>query len=134
MLVGQKPRAVALAYVRDAEVCVSPIYPSPIFNCGSPTKLVEYMAMGKAVVANDHPEQLQVITESLAGYCVPWDEDAFAAAIVRLLNDPAEARRMGERGARYVAERRAYAVIADVVEEELVKLVPPRSGAQREGA
>ncbi len=133
VLVGKKPRAVALAYVRDADVCVSPIYPSPIFNCGSPTKLVEYMAMGKAVVANDHPEQLQVLTESLAGYCVPWDEDAFAAAIVRLLNDPAEAKKMGERGARYVAQRRAYGVIADVVEQELVKLVAPRRGAQREG-
>jgi glycosyltransferase involved in cell wall biosynthesis len=90
--------------------------------------------MEKAVVANDHPEQLQVLNESLAGYCVPWDEDAFAAAIVRLLNDPAEAKKMGERGARYVAQRRAYGVIADVVEQELVKLVAPRRGAQSEGA
>jgi len=134
VLVGQRPRAEALAYVRDADVCVSPIYPSPLFNCGSPTKLVEYMAMGKAVVANDHPEQLQVITESVAGYCVPWQEDAFAAAIVRLLEDPTEAKRMGERGARYVAQRRAYGLITDIVEEELVKLVAPRRGAQREGA
>jgi glycosyltransferase involved in cell wall biosynthesis len=134
VMVGQRPRAVALAYVRDAEICVSPIYRSPIYDCGSPTKLVEYMAMGKAVVANDHPEQLQILNESLAGYCVPWDEDAFAAAIVRLLNDPAEAKRMGERGARYIAQRRRYDVIADVVERELVKLVAPRAGAQSEGA
>jgi glycosyltransferase involved in cell wall biosynthesis len=134
VLVGQQPRATALAYVRDAEICVSPIYPSPIYLCGSPTKLIEYMAMGKVVVANDHPEQLQVLNESLAGYCVPWDEDAFAAAIVRLLNDPMEAKRMGERGPRYVAQRRAYGPIADVVEQELVKLVAPRRGAQSEGA
>jgi glycosyltransferase involved in cell wall biosynthesis len=134
VLVGQKPRADALAYVRDADVCVSPIYPSPMFNVGSPTKLVEYMAMGKAVVANDHPEQLQVITESVAGYCVPWDEDAFAAAVVRLLEDPEEAKKMGQRGARYVAQRRAYSVITDVVETELLKLVTPRPGAQSEGA
>jgi glycosyltransferase involved in cell wall biosynthesis len=134
VLVGKKPRAEALAYVRDTDVCVSPIYPSPILNCGSPTKLVEYMALGKAVVVNDHPEQLQVITESLAGYCVPWDEEAFAASIVRVLEDPAEAKKMGERGARYVAQRRAYGVIADVVENELVKLVSARRGAQREGA
>jgi glycosyltransferase involved in cell wall biosynthesis len=134
VLVGQKPRAVALAYVRDAEICVSPYYPSPIYLSGSPTKLVEYMAMGKAVVANDHPGQLQVLNESLAGYCVPWDEDAFAAAIVRLLNDPMEAKKMGERGPRYVAQRRAYGMIADVVEQELMKLVAPRRGAPSEGA
>ncbi len=42
-----------------------------ILRAASPTKLVEYMAMGKAVVANDHPEQKRVIEESGAGYCVP---------------------------------------------------------------
>jgi hypothetical protein len=47
---------------------------------------------------------------------------------VRLLNDPAEAKKMGGRGTRYVAQRRAYGVIADVVEQELAKLVAPRRG------
>ena len=35
----------------------------------------------------------------------PTDLDAFAAAIARLLDDPAEARRMGERGHARVLER-----------------------------
>jgi glycosyltransferase involved in cell wall biosynthesis len=134
VLVGQLPRPAALVYVRDTDVCVSPFYPTPILNSTSPTKLVEYMAMGKAVVANDHPEQRLVIEESQAGYCVPWDEEAFATAIVRLLKDTDEARRMGERGSRYVADRRAYDVIADLVEHELVKLLKPRSGESNERA
>ena len=46
------------------------------------------MALGKAVVANDHPEQRRVIEESGAGICVPYAEQPFAAAIVRLLEDP----------------------------------------------
>src|SRR5690606_17527731 len=77
VFVGHLPREQALAYVRDAKVCVSPFYPTPILNSTSPTKLIEYMAMGKAVVANDHPEQRLVIEESGAGYCVSWDEAAF---------------------------------------------------------
>ena len=123
VFVGQRPRPEALAYVRDADVCVSPIPPSPMFRAASPTKLVEYMAMGKPVVANDHPEQRLVIEQSGAGYCVPWEEHEFTRAIVELLNSPEQAAAMGERGRRYVIEHRAYDKIADVVENQLLALV-----------
>jgi glycosyltransferase involved in cell wall biosynthesis len=122
VMVGHVPRARALEYVRDADVCVSPFYPSPILNSTSPTKLVEYMAMGKPVVANNHPEQRLVIEQSGGGYCVGWDETEFARAIVVLLSSPDQAREMGERGRRYVTEHRSYARIADLVERELVAI------------
>lgn len=119
---GQLPQQEALRYVQDADVCVSPIYPTPILNAGSPTKLVEYMAMGKAVVANTHPEQKLLIEESGCGYCVPYEEDAFAAAIVKLLRAPELARAMGERGRRYAVEHRSYGVIATGVEREMLRI------------
>jgi glycosyltransferase involved in cell wall biosynthesis len=119
---GQLPRQQALRYVQDADVCVSPFYPTPVLNSASPTKLVEYMAMGKAVVANTHPEQKLLIDQSGCGYCVPYEEDAFAAAIVELLRAPRLAREMGERGRRYVIEHRAYGVIATGVEREMLRI------------
>jgi glycosyltransferase involved in cell wall biosynthesis len=120
VLVGQLPQSRALEYVREADVCVSPFYPTPVLRSASPTKLIEYMAMGKAVVANDHPEQRRVIEASGAGYCVPYEEKAFAAAVVALLQDPEAAMAMGQRGRRYAVEHRAYTVIADRVEERLL--------------
>jgi glycosyltransferase involved in cell wall biosynthesis len=119
---GQLPRQEALRYVQDADVCVSPFYPTAVLNSTSPTKLVEYMAMGKAVVANTHPEQKLLIEQSGCGYCVPYDEDAFADAIVKLLRAPELARAMGERGRRYVIEHRAYGVIANSVERAMVRV------------
>jgi glycosyltransferase involved in cell wall biosynthesis len=126
VFVGQLPQAQALAYVREADVCVSPIFPAPTFQVASVTKLIEYMVMAKAVVANDHPEQRQVIEESGAGICVPWEEGAFGDAIVRLLEDPEGARRMGERGRRYVIEHRTYGSIADKVERRMLDIVEGR--------
>ena len=79
--------------------------------------------MGKAVVANDHPEQKRVIDESGAGYCVAYEEQPFADAVVRLLRDPATARLMGERGRRYAIEHRAYRVIADSLEKQLLTVL-----------
>ncbi|HVO46548.1 MAG TPA: glycosyltransferase family 4 protein [Steroidobacteraceae bacterium] len=119
---GQLPQAEAFRYVQEADVCVSPFYPSFVLNSTSPTKLVEYMALGKAVVGNTHPEQKLLIEESGCGYCVPWQEQAFADAIVRLLRAPDLVRAMGERGRQYVLEHRGYARIADLVEHEMLRI------------
>lgn len=121
-LIGKLPREQALQYAREADVCVSPFYPNPILNSASPTKLVEYMALGKAVVANDHPDQRRLIEGSGGGFCVPWEESAFAHAIADLICAPERAREMGQRGREYVLKHRAYGVIADVVETKLLEL------------
>jgi glycosyltransferase involved in cell wall biosynthesis len=129
VFVGKLPHADALRYVREADVCVSPFYPTPVNNSTSPTKLVEYLAMGKAVVANDHPEQRLVIEQSGGGYCVPYEERAFAAAIVKLLEAPETAAAMGKRGRQYALEHRSYAKIADLVEATLTRIADGHSAS-----
>jgi len=121
-ITGFLPQNKAWQYVKEASVCVSPIYPAPIFNCGSPTKLIEYMAMGKAVVANDHPEQRMIISESKAGICVPYEEAAFAEAILYLLKNLDVAKQMGIKGRRYIEKNRNYEHTGDLVEKKLLQL------------
>jgi glycosyltransferase involved in cell wall biosynthesis len=123
VITGMLPQLEAWQYVKKAHVCVSPIFPSLILNCGSPTKLIEYMAMGKAVVVNDHPEQREIIQKSLAGICVPWDENEFADAIIKLLNDPESCRRKGVLGYEYVLKYRSYDSLADIVDNKLLSIV-----------
>jgi glycosyltransferase involved in cell wall biosynthesis len=113
---GPLPRDEAFAYVRAADVCLSPIYPSAILDVASPTKLVEYMAFGKPVVANEHPEQARVVAASGGGIIVPWNADRFAAAVAHLLQSHEQAAAMGRRGRDYVERHRSYSAIADEVE------------------
>ncbi len=105
----------AWQHVRRAALCVSPYLPVPILRSTSPTKLIEYMALGKPVVANDHPEQADVLRESGAGLVCGWDEREFAAAIVELLMDPERCARMGAAGRRYVAEHRTHWAMVELV-------------------
>jgi glycosyltransferase involved in cell wall biosynthesis len=119
---GFLPREQALEYVARADVCLSPFYPTPIFNSTSPTKLIEYMALGRAVVGNHHPEQRMLIEESQCGICVDWDERAFADGIIEILTDPRRAAEMGRRGQRYVREHRNYERIAQLVENRYFEL------------
>lgn len=123
IMTGFLPMEKAWEYVREASVCVSPFYPTFILNSTSPTKLIEYMAMGKAVVANDHPEQRLVIRESQGGVCVHYDEKDFAGAIIELLRDPQRAFEMGKKGRRYVEQHRTYKVITDIVDQKFRQML-----------
>jgi glycosyltransferase involved in cell wall biosynthesis len=123
-ITGWLPAAEAQARVARAAVCVSPFYPTPILLSTSPTKLIEYLALARPVVANHHPEQTPMVAESGAGICVDWSAEAFAEAIGELLGDPERAELMGQRGRDYVRERRLYSRIAEEVAPEYRRLCP----------
>ena len=127
-MTGFLPMNRAWGFVSQADVCLSPFYPTPILNSTSPTKLIEYMALAKPVVANDHPEQRLVIQQSAAGVCVAYDENAFADAIEGLLDDPEKAEKMGRDGRQYIEENRSYTVIADRVDKTYKKICAVKSG------
>ena len=120
---GQVPIEQAWELCATAAVCLSPFYPSRVLASTSPTKLIEYMALGRPVVCNVHPEQAQIIRESGAGLCVEWGMGSFAEAIMQLLEDPERAEAMGARGPSWVAANRAYPVIARKVHECYVELL-----------
>lgn len=119
---GFLPMEAAWAQVRQADICFSPFYPIPVLLSTSPTKLIEYMAMAKCIVANEHPEQCQVMADSGVGRCIPWDEQAFADEVCRLLDDPEAAREAASRGPDWVARHRTYDVIAAAVETKLLQV------------
>lgn len=112
---GQLPRKEALAWVQRASVCLSPFYPTFVLRSTSPTKLVEYLANGKAVVANDHPEQADVIRASGGGLCTGWEAAAFARSTLTLLRDARLRDSMGAAGRAWVVTHRLYSHIASMV-------------------
>lgn len=121
---GHLPLIQALAYVRRADVCLSPFpVQPPTYLSATPTKLVEYLAMGRPVVASDHPDQRLVIEDSGAGLISTFTAEGFAAAIGVLLADLEAAEAMGARGPQWVAENRDYAAISKTVAEVYRRLI-----------
>ncbi len=73
---------------------------------GFSNSILEYMAASRPVVATDVGGAREAIEEGETGYVVaPGDDETLAARIVELLQDPARAWRMGERGRRVVEEK-----------------------------
>lgn len=123
---GHLPLAQALGYVRRADVCLSPYPPIPILADGTPTKLVEYLAMGRPVVANDHPDQREILEASGAGLITDLSSEGFAEAIATLLSDRTVAESMAGRGPPWIAAHRSYAVLAELVSSVYAELVRVR--------
>lgn len=112
---GWLESSIAWRYAQSAEVGLSPIPRGYLLDMGSPTKAVEYMALGLPVVVNDNPDQAQVVAESGGGLCVKLEPRTFAESVIRLLSDEKLRHAMGEAGRRYVTSTRAYDRLAHVV-------------------
>lgn len=122
-ITGFLPMEKAWEHVKQADICFSPFYPIPVLLSTSPTKLIEYMAMAKCIVANEHPEQCQILRDSGVGRCIEWDVQAFADEVCFLLDEPDRAREMASRGPAWVRQNRTYEVIAESVNEQYRKLL-----------
>jgi glycosyltransferase involved in cell wall biosynthesis len=76
---------------------------------GTPLKLFEYMAAGKAIVATALNEAAEVIQDRHNGLLVePGDTNGFAEAMLTLLNDPMERGRLGQNARRQAVERYSW--------------------------
>jgi starch synthase len=113
-----RPELVQLLTQATAFICPSVYEPFGLVN-------VEAMACGIPVVASAVGGIPEVVVDGETGYLVPVELDAsgapadpdrfqgdLAAAVERLLADPAGARRMGEAGRKRVLEQFSWQAIA----------------------
>ena len=86
------------AHLAACDVLVSPHVRNPDGTpfFGSPTKLFEYMAMGRGIVASRLDQIGEVLRHEESALLVePGDVEALVAGLARLVSDPELARRLG---------------------------------------
>lgn len=96
------------AYLDACDILVSP-HVTPIDGSeffGSPTKLFEYMAMARPVIASRLGQVASVIVDGENGLLVePGDSDALARAIEQLANDETTRARLGAAARQTVIDK-----------------------------
>ncbi len=106
----------AWRYVRSAEVALAPMPRSDLLDVSSPTKVIEYLALGVPVVGNDSPEQAEVLQDSGGGLCMPHSAAGFAEGVCTILEMDSESRsKMCVAARQYVARFRDYSVLSEAV-------------------
>ena len=80
---------------------------TPFF--GSPTKLFEYMAMGKGIVASDLDQVGEILEHGRAAQMtVPGSVDSLVEGLRVLIEDPARRDALGAEARRLAVERHSW--------------------------
>ena len=118
-----------------ADVAVVPSTPVPASRggTGTPLKLFEYMAAGKAIVATALNQAAEVIQDGHNGLLVEaGDVNGFAEAMLTLLNDSVERGRLGQNARRRAVEQYSWEQYAKRLEEIYLNVLgnaPPASSS-----
>lgn len=126
-LLGSRPQHEVASFLARAEIFVLPSVVAPDGQMeGIPVALMEAMASGLPVVASSLSGVAELVEDGVSGRLVPpGDPEALAAAVARLADDPARARRMGERGRRKIhSEFRLQGCVARLI-DLLDRFSPP---------
>ena len=104
---GRIPDETVFEILSTADVGLSPDPLNPLNDVSTMNKTMEYMSFELPVVAFDLKET-RVSAGPAAVYAPPNDTDAFANAIVELLDDPEQRAEMGRKGRERVERELAW--------------------------
>jgi glycosyltransferase involved in cell wall biosynthesis len=110
-VVGQVPPTAVPSYVDACDVLVAPHVPLPdaVEFFGSPTKLFEYMAAGKAIVASRLGQIGDVLEHGVTAWMVePGSVDELGEALVAVAADPKLRGELGAKARRQASEHHSW--------------------------
>jgi len=111
--VGWVPVEEVPDYLAVADAALFPYDDTLINRCKCSAKLIELLAAGMPVVADDVGQNGEYIASGESGVLVPQgDVSAMAAALVALLGDAGERERIGTAAARRMASDYAWSALA----------------------
>jgi len=120
ILAGAKPHKEIPDFIARADLCLIPYKNKETFKKNIPSKMYEYMAGGKAMIINLEGAAAKIIREAKAGLVVePENPQALAEGILKLYQDQALRKEMGENSIAYGKEYGDRRVISQKLENIL---------------
>jgi glycosyltransferase involved in cell wall biosynthesis len=104
---GRVPDEDLVRYLSTTDICVVPDNANAFTDRSTMVKLMEYMALGKPVVAFDLTEH-RYTAQDAAIYVAHNDAYELAKAIAALMDDPARRQAMGARGRERIERELAW--------------------------
>lgn len=113
LFTGYVPHEEVPRYLGCFDVAVAAFRELDIDFCGSPIKLFEYMAAGRAIVASNIGQIPEIVTHERDALLVePGDISQLADEIIRLVNDPALRNQLGS-AAQVEGQKYSWEAYAD---------------------
>jgi glycosyltransferase involved in cell wall biosynthesis len=124
-ITGALARDEAWRRLSRCHIALSAIPRGELFDVSSPTKTVEYLALGLPAVVNDIPDQQWLIARTGAGMCVPMDIESFTTAIETVRADLEAFRERARSSRAWIVSERGYDQLAQRVAMRLNSRAQP---------
>lgn len=109
LVTGRVPHAEVNRYYSIIDVLVYPRVRSRLLELVTPLKILEALAMEKAVVGSDVGGIREIIRDGAEGLLFRADDaDDLARVLASLLDQPRDMRRLGVNGRRHMQENRSW--------------------------
>lgn len=115
---GWKPRKEAWDYLKNADIGISIFPRNIIFDTSTPTKIIEYAALGIPIIVSDNPDQKEFVENLRCGLSISFNKEAIKEAIKYLLENEDVRIEMGRNGKGNVLKYRGYNIIAQNLAEK----------------
>ncbi len=128
-IAGQLPKTEMPRVWLATDISLILLKKDDLFKTVLPSKMFEAMAMERPIVLGVAGEARQLLEEAGAGIAItPQSAEGLAAAVVKLVDDPELAARIGHQGGAYVREHYDRAKLARTY-LDLLESVVGKSGA-----
>lgn len=125
------PKNDARLFINAADLCLVTLQDIPLFDGAIPTKLIDYMACGKAVLCGIRGEAARIVDAAGAGVLFePENDEQLSKLVTDLLNDGALAEKMGAGGLAYVRGRFSAVTKREQMESVLLSVFTNGSSSQ----
>lgn len=108
VLTGLVPQEQGAKFLSACDILINATVPNPDGSefFGSPTKLFEYMAMGKAIICSNMAQMSEILEQGKTAYMVePGNIDELATAMKELVDDSELRRRLGDNARDEVIQK-----------------------------
>lgn len=128
---GRLPKESMPGVLAGSDVCLVHLKKCELFETVIPSKIFEILAMERPILMGVAGPARAMVHAAGAGVDIePENAAELAAAVVRLADDPAFARRLGAAGRAYVAERFDRDRLAQTYLDLLAEVVRPAGGGR----
>ena len=122
-ITGFQPYQTMPQYINLAAICITPFLVTDTTRDIFPSKIVQYLACGKVVLATPLPGTLAVIPGEQQGVVYTDGADEMAREIVSLLKSVEHRQQLGHAGLNYVKQVHSHESIARQLEARLQEAI-----------
>ena len=118
IITGWVPTQEAWAYLKGVDMVIGFMNRGLLLDVSTPTKAMEYMALKKAMICNDSPDQQYVIEQSHCGRVTDGSSESYANAMIDLAQNPMSEQEL-DAGYNYIKNNRSYSYLGKQVANDI---------------